>query len=152
GTASLWGRAGGGGLGVAGGGAFCGRGALLYEMVTGRLPFVGETPSHIIVAILEQEPPPLASYWSGASTELQRIVSKALSKDKAARYQTAKDLLIDLKRLKQDLELEAKLEPSQQPGSGGRGRFRTSAAVPAARSQPRWWANRLVWLSIAVIL
>jgi len=127
-------------------------GALLYEMVTGRLPFVGETPSHIIVAILEQEPPPLASYWSGASTELQRIVSKALSKDKAARYQTAKDLLIDLKRLKQDLELEAKLEPSQQPGSGGRGRFRTSAAVPASRSQPRWWANRLVWLSIAVIL
>lgn len=83
---------------------------------------------------------------------MQRIITKALRKDQKERYQTAKDLLIDLKSLKQDLELEAKLEHSLQPGSSGRGVLRTSATTPAVLPQPRWWANRLIWLSAAVIL
>jgi Tol biopolymer transport system component/predicted Ser/Thr protein kinase len=127
-------------------------GVVIYEMVTGEAPFKGETTSDVIVSILEREPAPLAQLLPKAPAELQRIITKTLHKDREGRYETAKDLLIDLKSLKQDSDLEAKLEHSQQPGLGGRGRFRTSAIVPAARSQPRWWANRFIWLSVAVIL
>src|SRR5439155_22940783 len=111
-------------------------GVVIYEMLTGRVPFEGATTSDVIVSILEREPPPLAQLSPEAPAELQRIISKTLHKNREGRYQTAKDLLIDLKSLKQDLEIEAKLEHSLQPGSSGRGRFRTSATVPAARSQP----------------
>jgi len=127
-------------------------GVVIYEMVTGRPPFEGATTSDVIVSILEREPPPLAQLSPDPPTELQRIISKTLHKDQEGRYQTAKDLLIDLKSLKQDLEIEAKLERSQQPSSRGRGVLRTSATTPAALPQPRWWANRLIWLSAALIL
>jgi Tol biopolymer transport system component len=127
-------------------------GVVLYEMVASRAPFEGATTSDVIVSILEREPPPLAQLSPEAPAELQRIISKTLHKDREGRYQTAKDLLIDLKSLKQHLDLEAKLDHPLQPGSSSRGRLRSSATVPAARSQPRWWANRLIWFSAAVIL
>jgi eukaryotic-like serine/threonine-protein kinase len=127
-------------------------GVVIYEMVTARPPFEGATTSDVIVSILEREPAPLAQLSPEAPAELQRIISKTLHKDREGRYQTAKDLLIDLKDLKQDLDIEAKLERSQQPSSSGRGRFRSRATLPAARPQPTWWANRLIWLSAAVIL
>jgi eukaryotic-like serine/threonine-protein kinase len=56
-------------------------GVVLYEMTSGRAPFVGETPSHIIVSIFEHDPPPL-SITSEVSDELQRIVTSALTKKK----------------------------------------------------------------------
>ncbi len=121
-------------------------------MVTGHPPFEGAKTSDVIVSILEREPPPLAQLSPEAPAELLWIISKTLHKDREGRYQTAKDLLIDLKSLKQDLELESKLENSLQPGSNGRRMLRTSATVPAVRSQQRWWANRLIRLSVAVIL
>jgi eukaryotic-like serine/threonine-protein kinase len=129
-----------------------GLGVVLYEIISGRVPFEGSTTSDVIVSILEREPPPLAQLSPEAPSELQRIISKTLHKDREGRYQTAKDLQIDLKGLKQYLELETKLQHSLQPGSSRLGRFRTSATVPAARPQPTWWANRLIWLSVAVIL
>ena len=55
-------------------------GVVLYEMVTKRVPFTGETPSHVIVSILEQEPPPLIDYLPEAPARLQEIISKALCK------------------------------------------------------------------------
>src|SRR5438552_7850774 len=94
-------------------------GVVLYEMVTGRKPFTGETSSHIAVAILEKEPVPLAIFAPLAPAELQRIVRKALAKDRDERHQTARDLLIDLKSLRQELEFEAKLELSAHPQSSG---------------------------------
>ena len=127
-------------------------GVVIYEIVTGRPPFEGATTSDLIVSILEREPTPLAQLSPKAPAELQRIISKTLNKDREGRYQTAKNLLIDLKSLKQDLELEAKLENSLRPGAGGRGKLRTSATGPAKRPQPRWWAKRWIWLSAAVIL
>jgi Tol biopolymer transport system component/predicted Ser/Thr protein kinase len=127
-------------------------GVVLYEMAAGRVPFEGATTSDVVVSILEHAPLPLAQYCPEPPAELQRIISKTLHKEREKRYQTAKDLVIELKSLKQDLEFEAKLEHSSQPGLSGKGRFRTSETVPAARSQPTWWGNRLFWLSIAVIL
>ena len=95
-------------------------GVVLYEMVTGRVPFEGTTNSDVIVAILEREPKPLTWFLTKAPAELQRIISKALRKDREERYQGIKDLRLDLKSLKQELDFEAKLEQSVQPGFSGK--------------------------------
>jgi serine/threonine protein kinase len=95
-------------------------GVVLYEMVAGRMPFAGVTSSHTVVDILEKEPAPLASFGARhVPPELQRIVSKALAKNADERYQTAKDMLIDLRNLKKRLELDLEIERSTSPGSGG---------------------------------
>ena len=90
-------------------------GVVLYEMIAGRPPFEAATKSDMIVAILEKEPLPLARYAREVPQELQRIVTKALTKDREERYQTSKDLLIDLRLLQRELEFEAKLSHSKQP-------------------------------------
>ncbi len=81
-------------------------GVVLYEMVAGQAPFGGATAADVFVSILEKEPAPLSRHAPATPAELERIVSKALAKDREERYQTVKDLLIDLKRLKQRLEYE----------------------------------------------
>jgi serine/threonine protein kinase len=85
---------------------------VLYEMIAGKKPFEGATASDVIVSILNQEPEPLAQFNDGAPVELQRIVNKALAKDRQWRYQTIRDFLIDLKNLKDEIELKAKLKSS----------------------------------------
>jgi serine/threonine-protein kinase len=55
---------------------------VLYEMAASRAPFQGETPSHVIVSILEQEPPPLAQHSQEIPAEMERIVRKTLAKDR----------------------------------------------------------------------
>src|SRR5262249_53558043 len=79
-------------------------GVLLYEMVAGRAPFEGATMSDVIAAILQREPPPLSRYAPETPGELERIVAKALRKDREERYQVVKDLLFDLRSLKQELD------------------------------------------------
>ncbi|HEX8890799.1 MAG TPA: protein kinase [Pyrinomonadaceae bacterium] len=95
-------------------------GVLLYEMVTGHAPFEGETQSDVIVSILDREPLPLSSESREVPAELQRIIRKALSKDREERYQTVKDLLIDLKSLRQELAFESRLEYSLAPNANRR--------------------------------
>ena len=82
-------------------------GTVLYEMLTGQGPFVKPTKSDVIAAILQETPPPLAQVRDDIPTELQRIVTKALQKDNESRYQTSKDLLLDLKSLSKELEITA---------------------------------------------
>jgi serine/threonine protein kinase/pimeloyl-ACP methyl ester carboxylesterase/tetratricopeptide (TPR) repeat protein len=101
-------------------------GVVLYEMVAGRAPFSGETKSHTVVAILESEPPPLATFAPDTPAELQRIVRKALAKDRDSRYQTARDLMIDLKSLRRDLDLQSEIERSTVPSAEG---FSGSATI-----------------------
>ncbi len=99
-------------------------GVMLYEMAAGRQPFEGETASDVMSLILQKEPMPLIHSSPEVPAELERIVRKALRKDKEERYQTIKDLLIDLKTLRKELELEAEMERSlppaisRMPGSG----------------------------------
>lgn len=91
-------------------------GIVLYEMIGGRVPFEGATSSDVIAAILEREPTTLARYSPEVPTELEWIVTKALRKDQEERYQTAKELLSDLKSLKRRLEFEQELERSMASG------------------------------------
>ena len=88
-------------------------GVVLYEMAAGHMPFEGETATDVILSVVEREPPPLARYSREVPAELERIVNKALRKNKEERYQTIKDLSLDLKSLKQ------KLEKFGVPPSGG---------------------------------
>src|SRR5215217_5577454 len=85
-------------------------GVVIYEMVAGRTPFEGETSTDVIVAITQKEPPPLARFAPNVPAELDWIVMKALRKDRDERYQTIKELITDLKRLKQRLEFQTELE------------------------------------------
>ena len=99
-------------------------GAVLYEMIAGCAPFEGETTSDIIASILKTDPPPLSLSSPESPGELHRIVGKSLRKDREQRYQTARDLLIDLKNLRDDLGFETRLKretPTAPAGDGNRG-------------------------------
>src|SRR5437588_2236941 len=86
-------------------------GVVLYEMLARKVPFTGDTASHTIVSILEKEPLLLEN----VPAELQRIVRKSMTKDLDMRYQSARDLLIDLKNLRRELDIQGELERSIIP-------------------------------------
>jgi len=100
-------------------------GVVLYELLTGKLPFRGEHLSALMYSIINQEPPPIARFNEKAGDDLQRLVSKALAKDREERYQHVDDILADLRRERRTLE------------SARTGRVETSAVpppVPAAKT------------------
>ena len=105
-------------------------GVVMFEMVAGRTPFDGETSTDVIVAINQKEAPPLARFAPNVPPELDWIISKALRKDRDERYQTVKELLTDLRRLKQKVEFEAELERSVSPESV------TGSTISAAPAPP----------------
>ncbi len=82
-------------------------GLLLYEMLAGVPAFTGVNALDVISAILRTEPAPLTHRWPELPRELEHIVSKALRKDREQRYQTVRDLLIDLKDVQRDLQFQS---------------------------------------------
>lgn len=141
-----------------------GLGVVLYEMAAGHPPFTGETATDVVVAIVEKEQPPLSQHVEGTPPELERIVKKALRKDRNERYQIVKELAIDLRSLRRELEVNSMLERSIAPGVGsggeyarastGRDRIETNelnqarTTIEPARSSRTW----LVAAAAAVIL
>ena len=85
---------------------------VMYEMLSGKTPFAGETPNDTIAAILTQNPTPLNET---IPSELRRIIKKALQKQVDERYQTIRDLFLDVKNLKRELDFVEKLERSYIP-------------------------------------
>jgi serine/threonine protein kinase/Tol biopolymer transport system component len=100
-------------------------GVVLYEMIAGTSPFGRFTKSDVIAAILREEPQPLTDYSKDIPPEVQRIVDKCLQKERGERYQLAKDLLADLKDVKQEFDLDSK-----------QGRIRSSGAVRHTADEP----------------
>jgi TolB-like protein/Tfp pilus assembly protein PilF len=115
-------------------------GVVLYEMAAGRLPFEGSNTNEIVASLLsDREPPPLARSAPGAPPELERIVWKAMRKDRNERYQTAADLLLDLKSLKRTVEFHARASAADAPGS---------RALPTAGERARPAGVGAAWRTI----
>jgi serine/threonine protein kinase len=104
-------------------------GVVFYEMLAGRRPFEGATMSDVIAALLTAEPPPLGRHCAEATSELERIVGKCLAKDREARYQSATELIVELKTL--------------SPGS--QTKVATTCRVEVVRPRSASWR----WLPIA---
>lgn len=101
-------------------------GVVLYEMIAGQAPFDGVNAIEVMGAILNREPEPLPPRL--VPRELERIVAKALRKDRDERYQTSKDLLIDLKALKHELEFQAEFERKTHSGASGAAKSEQASA------------------------
>ncbi|HYJ85042.1 MAG TPA: serine/threonine-protein kinase [Pyrinomonadaceae bacterium] len=118
-------------------------GVVLYEMLSGKVPFTGETVNHTIVAILEKEPLLLEN----VPAELQRIVRKSMTKDVDMRYQSARDLLIDLKNLRRDLDIQGELErsivPNREATTGLTKENETRAYAQKSGFGPARWFARI---------
>ena len=90
---------------------------LVYEMMTGRTPFAGDSMSETLANLINKEPPPLSRFSQGVPDEMQHIVSKTLRKNADERYQTMKGLLADLKDLRENLASGERLEKSYPPSA-----------------------------------
>jgi serine/threonine protein kinase/Tol biopolymer transport system component len=119
-------------------------GIVLYEMLTGHLPFKGEHEAAILYAIVNENPEPLQHYVPDAQSELLHILNRALEKDREERYQTVHDMLIDLRRLKKDSSRVSRQAHYDTPMPG------TADPRPAVEGK-KSWRSRL-WLGIAALL
>jgi serine/threonine protein kinase/Tol biopolymer transport system component len=113
-------------------------GVVLYEMTTGRLPFHGNTSAAIFNAILNKPPVPPVRLNPEAPPELERVINKALEKDRTLRYQSAAEMRADLARLKRDTE-------------SGRSTAAVSAPSAGRRRPPAAWIVTGVLLLLASI-
>ena len=104
-------------------------GVVLYQMVTGRLPFKGATPTETITEIVRSEPEPVSELSPVTPPELERIIRKCMEKDPGRRYQSARELAVDLENLKRDTESGA---VATVPQKNARPRFAVLGVVAAA--------------------
>ena len=130
-------------------------GSVMYELITGRAAFDGETASDVIAEILKVEPKPPAEFAPNVPLEIDRIIRKALRKDRETRYQSVRELLNDLQDFKKEVEFQAKL---QGPVGAQLARQASDRATPARAvvlssdqiTLPRrWWLSGLVVLLVA---
>jgi serine/threonine protein kinase/TolB-like protein/Flp pilus assembly protein TadD len=110
-------------------------GVVLYEMIAGCVPFQGKDIHRQIIAIQESDPAPLSQQVEGVPERLEEIVTKCLAKEKDERYQTAKDLLIDLRNLRRKLDVDAEIERTVAPA------FRSTSAGTSPSTQGAISAN-----------
>jgi eukaryotic-like serine/threonine-protein kinase len=135
-------------------------GAVLYEMLSGQLPFKGGSAAEVLAQVLEHEPAPLASLVKDLPAELQRIVSRALMKDPQDRYQTVTQMLSDLEALEQELEFSAKLQRLNSAGgvaaqpvhAAESGSGDASASLGAARNHRRLLVAFVIAVAAAAAL
>ena len=92
-------------------------GVVIYEMVTGRLPFAGERQEAVLYAIANEEPEPITALRAGLPMELDRIVAKAMAKEPGERYPHVDDLLVDLRALQKVSETTRVMSPPAAPAA-----------------------------------
>ncbi len=132
-----------------------GLGVVLYEMASGRPPFTGETATDVVVAIVERDQLPISQFVEGTPPELERIVRKALRKDRNERYQIVKEMAIDLRSLRRELEMNSMLDRAVEPGTGSAvetDQLKQLATDLLEHNSPYNWRWKLVWLISALIL
>jgi len=118
-------------------------GVMLYEMVTGRLPFRGDRDQAVIRSILDDEPEPVTGIRTGVPIELERIVAKAMTKRLDERYQHVDDLLADLRSLRRELDSGTATVTTHAAAS---------AAKPAGATAVWRWAIAAALVVIALVM
>jgi Tol biopolymer transport system component len=106
-------------------------GAMIFEMLTGRRAFEGQTQASLVAAILKEQPPPVSALHAATPDALDHIVSACLVKDREARWQSARDLEIELRWL-----------------ADGSARLREAQALPAGRARERFWVAAVLMLIV----
>jgi eukaryotic-like serine/threonine-protein kinase len=124
-------------------------GAVLYEMSTGTLPFRGDSSAEIFKSILDSSPPAALRLNPDVPPDLERIINKALEKDRNLRYQTAADLRTDLARLKRDYDSG---RSSSVAASSDAPQSASSASISSAAIAPPIATNRKYLVTGAVIV
>jgi len=112
-------------------------GVMLYEMLTGRRPFTGDTKLSMLAAIVNQEPPSVRQVVEGLPSEMDRVVTRCLRKDPARRFQTMADLKVALEELKEESD-------SGRLASAGPER-------PARHRRPWLWSGAGIMLAVALV-
>lgn len=142
-------------------------GVVLYEMIAGQPPFKGKTESHTRVSIIDHEHIPLSDYVANVPRQLERIISKALAKDRLKRYQTITDLKLDLEQLRDEIHASEFPELTRSAARETETDFRSTAVrrsqtetvtdrttVPSSITlvRPRWLAYGLGGVFIVLAL
>ena len=109
---------------------------LLYEVVTGALPFQGKTSGMLADAILNREPKPPTQLNPDVPLELHHILSKALEKDRNLRYQNAAEMGADLRRFKRDSEVD---------------RLSAARSARLGSQAPQRWTLRTIAISVVAV-
>jgi serine/threonine protein kinase len=125
-------------------------GVVLYEMIAGRSPFSGETNSDVLVSILEREPKALL--MPNVPESLEWILTKALTKEREDRYQTAREMLADLRRVRQHLDLVSEIERSVSPDRSTGKESPAPQALAAYPSQSAYKRMLAIVLPFALLL
>ena len=116
-------------------------GVVVYEMATGRQAFSGNTSGMIFDGILNRTPTPPLQLNPELPPKLEEIISKALEKDREVRYHSARDLLVDLKRLKRDTD-SGRAATASTP----------SPPLPAKQPRPQWHRRTLALAGTVALL
>jgi serine/threonine protein kinase/Tol biopolymer transport system component len=122
-------------------------GVVLYEMLAGRAPFEGETVSHVIVNILEHEPEPLSRKAPDAPEQLQKVVGRALDKDREARHASMRDMLAELREARDEATFRARQE--LHLSGGGTNSNPSLVAAPAAAAPRR--SKAMLWVALVAV-
>ena len=117
-------------------------GVVIYEMVTGRLPFEGERQEAVLYAIGAEDPEPITALRAGLPMELEWIVGKAMAKDAAERYQHVEEMIVDLGSLRKKLESGTSTILKRQAAS------QTVVTDPVDVAPARTW----LWPAVAAVL
>jgi len=126
-------------------------GVVLYEMLTGHLPFRGEHEAAMVYSIVNEEPTPIQKYLPEISSEFVHILNRALEKDPNDRYQNVAEMVIDLRRLKKQTSRVSRPVPSMELSGGANESTGKSSQALLRPPRKLWLALAAMVLVIAVV-